>query len=170
MAEKEIVTRVQEVAFPEVLNVFSATECCEDNGHPKKILRKAGASIRQLKPQLKEGLLRVGGRLANAPVGYEKRHPVIIPYKHHVTDLIIKQCHESLGHMGQESVLSSLRETFWVVKGRSAVRRVIGRCTVNGRERHVQENSSWLVYQKIGLSLTSHLSRMLASTTSDHSK
>ena len=135
VAEKEILTRVQEVAFPEVLNVFSAAECCEDNGHPKKILRKAGASIRQLNPQLKEGLLRVGGRLANAPVGYEKRHPVIIPYKHHVTDLIIKQCHESLGHMGQESVLSSLRETFWIVKGRSAVRRVIGRCMNCQRQR-----------------------------------
>ena len=135
VAEREILKRVQEVAFPEVLNVLSATECCEDNGHPKKILRKAGASIRQLNPQLKEGLLRVGGRLANAPVGYEKKHPVIIPYKHHVTDLIIKQCHESLGHMGQESVLSSLRETFWIVKGRTAVRRVIGRCLNFQRQR-----------------------------------
>ena len=135
VAEKEILIRVQEVAFPEALYVFSATECCEDNGHPKKILRKAGPSIHQLNPQLKEGLLRVGGRLANAPVGYEKRHPVIIPYKHHVTDLIIKQCHESLGHMGQESVLSSLRETFWIVKGRSVVRRVIGRCMNCQRQR-----------------------------------
>ena len=93
MAEIEILRHVQEVAFTEVLNVLSATECCEDNGHSKKILRKAGASIRQLNPQLKEGLLRVGGRLANAPVGYERKHPVIIPYKHHVTDLIIKQCY-----------------------------------------------------------------------------
>ena len=80
-AEMEILRRVQEVAFPEVLNVLSATECCEDNGHPKRILRKAGASIRQLNPQIKEGLLRVGGRLGNAPVGYEKKHPVIIPYQ-----------------------------------------------------------------------------------------
>ena len=61
VAEREILRCVQEVAFPEVLNVFSATECCEDNGHLKKILRKAGVSIRQLNPQLKEGLLRVGG-------------------------------------------------------------------------------------------------------------
>ena len=30
--------------------------------------------------------------------------------------------------MGQESVLSSLRETFWIIKGRSAVRRVLTRC------------------------------------------
>ena len=93
MAEIEILRRVQEVAFTEVLNALSATECFEDNGHSKKILRKAGASIRQLNPQPKKGMLRVWGRLANAPVGYERKHPVIIPYKHHVTDLIIKQCY-----------------------------------------------------------------------------
>jgi len=126
----EILRHIQEVAFPEVLNVLSVTEC-----NSKKILRKPGSSIRQLNPQLKEGFLRVGGRLANSPVCYERKHPVIIPYKHHVTDLIIKQCHESLSHMGQESVLSSLRETFWIVKERSAVRRVIGMCMNCQRQR-----------------------------------
>ena len=30
--------------------------------------------------------------------------------------------------MGLESVLSSLRETVWIVKGRSSVRHVLGRC------------------------------------------
>jgi len=121
VAEIEILRRVQEVAFTEVLNALSATECFEDNGHSKKILRKAGASIRQLNPQPKKGMLRVWGRLANAPVGYERKHPVIIPYKHHVTDLIIKQCYGV-------RILSSLRETFWIVKGRLAVLRVIGTC------------------------------------------
>ena len=71
----------------------------------------------------------------DARVGYERKHPVIIPYKHHVTDLIIKQRHESLGHMGQESVLSSLRETFWIVKERSVVQRVIGTCMNCQRQR-----------------------------------
>ena len=135
VAEREVFRRVQHVAFPAVIDVLSATECCEDNRYPKKVLKKAGASIRQLYPQLKEGLLRVGGRLVNAPLGDERKHPVILPYKHHVTDLIIKQCHENLGHMGQESVLSSLRETVWIVKGRSAVRRVLGRCMTCQRQR-----------------------------------
>ena len=103
--------------------------------YPKKVLKKAGISIRQLNPRLKEGLLRVGGRLVHAPLGDERKHPVILPYKHHVTDLIIKQCHENLGHMGQESVLSSLRETVWIVKGRSAVRRVVRRCMTCQRQR-----------------------------------
>ena len=101
---KEIFKRIQQVAFPEVIDVLSATECSEDKRYPKKVLKKADASILQLNPQLKEGLLRVGGRLVNAPFGNERKHPIILPYKHHVTDLIIKQCHENLGHMGQESL------------------------------------------------------------------
>ena len=133
VAEREIIRRVQHVAFAEVIDVLSATECCEDKRYPKKVLKKAGASILQLNSQLKGGLLRVVGRLVNAPLGDERKHPVILPYKHHVTDLIIKQCHENLGHMGQESVLSSWRET---VKGRSAVRRVLRRCTTCQRQRN----------------------------------
>ena len=89
VAKREIFKRIQQVAFPEVIDVLSATECCEDKRYPKKVLKKAGSSICQLNPQLKEGLLRVGGRLVNAPFGDERKHPIILPYKHHVTDLII---------------------------------------------------------------------------------
>ena len=76
VVEKEILKHVQQVAFPEVIDVLSATECSEDKRYPKKVLNKAGASIRQLNPQLKEGLLRVGGRLVNAPFGDKRKHPI----------------------------------------------------------------------------------------------
>ena len=45
-------------------------------------------------------------------------------------------CHENLGHMGQESVLSTLRETVWILKGKSAVRRVLWRCLTCQRQRN----------------------------------
>ena len=54
----------------------SATECCQDKRYPKKVLKKAGASILQLNPQLKEGLLRVGGRLVSGPFGDKRKHPM----------------------------------------------------------------------------------------------
>lgn len=104
-AEKEFLKRVQQVSFPEVTEMLSSTESCDASGCVKRVLRKAGNSLHQLNPPLKGDLLRVGGRLARAPVPCEKKHPIIFPYKHHVTDLIIKQYHESLGHMGQECVL-----------------------------------------------------------------
>ncbi|PFX13875.1 hypothetical protein AWC38_SpisGene22013 [Stylophora pistillata] len=118
IAESEIFKRFQQVALPEVIDVLSTTGCCEEKRYSKKVLKKAGAPIRQLNPQTKEGLLRVGGRLVNAPFGDERKHPIILPYKHHTTYLIMKPCHEKLGHMGQESVLSSSRETAWIVKMR----------------------------------------------------
>ena len=99
--EREIFKHVQQVTFPEVVDVLSATKCCEEKRYPKKIIKKADASIRQLNPQLKEGLFRVGDWLVNGPFGDERKHPFILPYKDHVTDLIVKQCHENLGHMSK---------------------------------------------------------------------
>ena len=81
-----------------------------------------------MNPKLRNGLLSVGGRLESAPIDEDLKHPFILPSHHHVTELIIQYHHSKVGHLGQESVLSSLRERFWVVKGRSAVRRVLKKC------------------------------------------
>ena len=82
--------------------------------------------MRKLHPLLdNDGILRVGGRLENAPIEYQTKHPIILPYRHHVTDLIILQYHHRAGHRDQEYVLASLRQLYWIIKGRSVVRRVI---------------------------------------------
>ena len=86
------------------------------------------SSLRKLNPELNEDMLVVGGRLKQAEINDEAKHQMILPYKHRVTDLVIEQCHIEVGHMGQESVLSALRERYWIIKGRSAVRKVITRC------------------------------------------
>ena len=73
-----------------------------------------------------DGILRVGGRLENAPVEFETKHPIILPYRHHVTDLIILQHHQRAGHFGQEYILASLHQLYWIINGCSACCRVIG--------------------------------------------
>ena len=71
----------------------------------------------------------VGGRLENAHINGEVKHTMILPYnQHHVTNLIIIHHHVAVGHMGQESVLASSRERFWILKGRSVVRCVVRTC------------------------------------------
>ena len=42
--------------------------------------------------------------------------------------MIIQKYHQEAGHLGQEYVLSSLRQLFWIIKGRSAVRPVLSEC------------------------------------------
>ena len=126
-SERVIVGYVQRSSFPAVLKVLGDPLSTASKAR-KKALKIEGQSIYRLNPQIKDDLLIAGGRLGNAPIDESTKHPIVIPYKNHVTDLIIQDYHENVGHMGQETVLTSLRSTFWIVKGRSAVRRNLRRC------------------------------------------
>jgi hypothetical protein len=78
-----------------------------------------------------DGLLRLSGRLQHADLPHETKHPIVLPKKHTVTDLIIKGVHEKLGHgSGVEHALTELRCRFWVIKGRAAVREIINHCQI----------------------------------------
>ena len=89
-----------------------------------------------LSPQLdSDDKLRVGGRLANAPLDMTARHPVILPRESEVTRLIIAAYHKSLMHAGAEHVVNDMRQKFWVPRARAAVRRVLAACPVCRRRR-----------------------------------
>ena len=130
-AEKEIIKHTQRISFPEVIQALQRIGSLQHSRQATSELKnlKMAGHIRKLHPLLDEmGILRVGGRLENALIDYDAKHPIILPYRDHVTDLIISQHHQKTGHLGQEYVLSSLRHQYWVIKGRSAVRRVISGC------------------------------------------
>ena len=131
-AEIEILKYVQKQSFGEEL---SCLQNKESDAMPKKSVRKCStssvkksSSIFKLDPELRDGVLCVGGRLRHAPIEEERRHPVILPKKHHVVDLIVRHYHLLSGHSGQEHVLSLIRKSFWIIKGRVAVRRVVSHC------------------------------------------
>ncbi|XP_043231525.1 uncharacterized protein LOC122386414 [Amphibalanus amphitrite] len=65
----------------------------------------------------------------------DARHPLVLPKRHHVVDLIIQHIHEKVGHAGREHVLAELRTCFWVLNSSSAVRRVLSRCLRCRRRR-----------------------------------
>jgi hypothetical protein len=75
-----------------------------------------------------EGILRVGGRLRNASLGFSSKHPIIIPKNHIFTTLIIRYFHRKNLHTGSSLTLSLIRQEFWIVSGRDAVRREIHKC------------------------------------------
>ena len=84
--------------------------------------------MRKLSPDLINDVLHVGGRLENAPIKDDIRHPIILPINHHVTQLLINHHHEVTGLCGAGATWSSLRQRYWILKGGAAVRRVIGNC------------------------------------------
>jgi hypothetical protein len=125
-AELNIVRYVQSTSFPGVIKILGS-QPAKIGTDQKKTLKDS--SLQKLNPELKDGTLVVGGRLKHAGMNDEAKHPIILPYTHRVTDLVIEQVHIEVRHMGQESsVLSALREHYWILKGRSAVRQVISRC------------------------------------------
>lgn len=71
---------------------------------------------------LVDGILQVRGRLGNAQTSEEAERPIILPKKHHLTDIIIRKYHEELAHAGRAHVLTSIWQKFWIVKGRVKVR------------------------------------------------
>ena len=102
-----------------------------------KALESKGAvakksSIYPLEPFVdEEGILRVGGRLRNAPLSEKARHPAIVPKNHHVSKLVVRQAHEfQSGHSGKEYVLALFRQKFWIVGARPLIKQILKECVV----------------------------------------
>ncbi|XP_033229491.1 uncharacterized protein LOC117181028 [Belonocnema kinseyi] len=87
------------------------------------------SKLKSLTPFLDEfGLLRVGGRLNNASLPFDKKHPIILPSDHLLTKLIIKDEHKRLMHAGCQSVVASLREQYWPLSCKNIVKTVLRKC------------------------------------------
>lgn len=74
------------------------------------------------------GILRVGGRLENSQLPYNSKHPMILPYESHLTKLIILDAHANTMHGGNQLTLTYTRKQYWIINGKKAVRKIIGRC------------------------------------------
>ncbi len=56
------------------------------------------------------------------------KHPIVLDPKHPITKLIIKDFDERLHHYGPERLLAVLRRTFWILRGREAVKKHQKQC------------------------------------------
>ncbi|XP_033212236.1 uncharacterized protein LOC117169837 [Belonocnema kinseyi] len=82
-----------------------------------------------LKPFVdKQGILRVGGRLNHSDLFEERKHPILLPPNHHVTQLIFREEHERLKHAGTQATLYSVRDILWPLNGRNITRQIIHKC------------------------------------------
>ncbi|KAL7724362.1 hypothetical protein ACLKA6_005826 [Drosophila palustris] len=95
------------------------------------------SSLLSLNPyfDLKEKVIRLGGRLRDALLPENEKHPYILPYKHHVTDMVIRHRHAYTLHCGTALTLNFVRKNFWIVNGRNAVRFIIHKCIISFRQK-----------------------------------
>ena len=73
-------------------------------------------------------MIRVGGRLANADIEEESKHPIILSKESPVSKLLVTWTHKQLGHSGREHVLSKLRERYWIVRAPALVKTILKTC------------------------------------------
>ncbi|KAF2888760.1 hypothetical protein ILUMI_17413 [Ignelater luminosus] len=87
-------------------------------------------NLKYLQPFLdRYNILRVTGRLQNAKkINYSQKHPIILPKRSHVTNLIIQNEHEILMHAGQRHALASLSQKFWIISAIREIKKNIHKC------------------------------------------
>ena len=77
----------------------------------------------------RDGLLRVGGRLQEAPTSdFDERHPMILPHDHIVVKRIIRWIHNKAFHEGPEWTYYHLRRRFWLPKARRTIKAALAGC------------------------------------------
>lgn len=118
-ANKIIIQSVQSAAYPEEIKTLAQGSAVSKS-----------SPLSKLNPFLdEEGMLRVGGRLANAEMGNDEKRPLILPGGHHVSLLLIRHHHEKVSHQGRLFTEGAVRAAgLWLVGGKRCISSVLHKC------------------------------------------
>ncbi|XP_039438683.1 uncharacterized protein LOC120419884 [Culex pipiens pallens] len=86
--------------------------------------------LRNLNPMYDETerVLRVGGRIRHSDLPRDQKHPMILPERQHLTELLINTLHRENLHVGRNGLLAVIRRAFWPVNAKRTIYRVLKRC------------------------------------------
>jgi len=76
----------------------------------------------------KDGVLCVKTRLLNKDDFESFRWPMIVPSTSVLVKALIQQVHEDYGHPGVQFTLCKLRERYWILGGRRAIKSILNKC------------------------------------------
>ena len=141
-AETMIVKCVQMHHFSHDIKCLKFNEIIEVPSSRKELIARhkvlnGKSQLHKLDPFLDQnGLLRVGGRLQNAELSDLVKHPVVLPRKSRITDLVIRHFHCNVLHQGRGITTQEIRTNgFWIVGCSSAVSSFILNCVLCRRLR-----------------------------------
>lgn len=117
-AKRSIVKQVQREVFDVELRQLKEAKTIDSN-----------SKLLCLNPILDEnGIIRVGGRIGKSAASYDIKHPMVIPSRYQLTELIIRHQHLKQLHAGAEGTLAAVRSKYWPLASRSAVRNLVRKC------------------------------------------
>jgi hypothetical protein len=134
-AELEIIRMVQEQEFCEEMKILRSLQGENADRKKKATIKtklKKASCLYRLDPFLDpSGILRVGGRLTKSGLPEHVKHPIILPRRGHVTNLVLRYHHERIGHQGRGMTLNELRANgYWVIGGSSSIGYQISNCVI----------------------------------------
>lgn len=93
-----------------------------------KLARMKGP-LKSLNPFVdNQGVLRVGGRLEKSPFNESMKHPILLPKKSTLTDLVIADAHGRTLHGGIQLMLTYLSTKYYVLGSKVLAKACIRRC------------------------------------------
>lgn len=114
-----VVQIIQHRAFPEEIKALM-----EHKQVPKQSKLSTLGVFRD-----QQGVIRVGGRLKNAPrLTYDEKFPIVLPHDHAISELIVSWAHCHNLHAPQTALLAFVRQQFWPIKGKVIVNKVVREC------------------------------------------
>ncbi|XP_067048714.1 uncharacterized protein [Acropora muricata] len=130
-AERLMIKAVQSEEFSnEIERLQTLQRKDKAKGRTAKQVTKGSSPIHRLDPVLDDnGILRVGGRIQQADVPYDVKHPILLPKRSHVTDLVIRYYHQQSAHQGRARTHAEIRASgFWIISGSSMVGHHVIKC------------------------------------------
>ncbi|XP_035215816.1 uncharacterized protein LOC118189340 [Stegodyphus dumicola] len=86
-------------------------------------------AIRALRPIVDQnGILRAKTNVLQRQDNENFRYPIILPSKHILVERLIYEKHLELQHAGVSTLMTNLRENFWILKSRKSIRNIIRKC------------------------------------------
>ena len=81
----------------------------------------------KLNPGLREGIVRVIGRLDDTNLPRDVKNPIILP-PGHLCNLIIRDSHWTNMHSSPAQTWTNLREKYWIIDAMASIKRIVTNC------------------------------------------
>lgn len=133
LAEIEIVREIKKEAFPQETTLLQTVKSNQERKGPMKKI----SPIQCLDSFMDENrILCVSGHIRPADLPFYEKHPLILPKKGHITELVIWHHHAKYHHQGRGITHSRIRLTgIGIINGHSAVGHYTSKCVKCQRQR-----------------------------------
>lgn len=125
-----VIRAAQEDTINKEVNAIASVPGAEQEQDKRLYERKRKSDLSRLDPFVdNDGILRVGGRLRRADLDYGEKHPILLPKRHHVSQLVVNHYHQKVHHQGRQITHGAIRQAgYWIIGGHSTVNKELSSC------------------------------------------